>query len=120
MRQHEDRHPFPNHPGFPVARRPGLLGVLPATSTATTPASPTKPATITASLPTDLIALEPSQAESSGRTTVILIGENHANVKSQADLYTILGKLHQAGMLDAILVEGSKRADRPQGILREI
>jgi len=38
---------------------------------------------------------------------VVLIGENHASTLSQTQVAAVLGKLHDAGVLDAVLVEGS-------------
>lgn len=39
--------------------------------------------------------------------SILLIGENHASVKSQQDLAELLEKLHQTHQFDTILMEGS-------------
>lgn len=58
-------------------------------------------------LPPELLSIQKEHQGEDRRRTIVLLGENHASVKTQIQLADTLQRLGQAGLLDAILIEGS-------------
>lgn len=58
-------------------------------------------------LPPELVSIEKEHQGDDSHRTLLLLGENHASVKTQIQLAQTLQRLGQAGLLQAILIEGS-------------
>jgi hypothetical protein len=62
---------------------------------------------VEATLPPDLIKVEITPDLPIRERLVVLVGENHASVRAQIELFKVLSALQKAGIVDAVLVEGS-------------
>jgi hypothetical protein len=67
----------------------------------------------------DLFEITARTEQPGARWAVVLIGENHASVKTQQQLAEVLDRLYAANAIDAILVEGSNGKISTEDLARE-